>query len=54
LEQFGSYARDTWNLFIQLLETNFKTMKIQATNSIKKAKYKLERKELCSKFKEKA
>jgi hypothetical protein len=53
VEQISSYARDTWNLFIQLLKTTSKRRKIRATNSRKKAKYKLERKELSSKFKEK-
>jgi hypothetical protein len=43
VEQISSYARDTWNLFIPLLNKLHK-----------KVKYKLERKELCNKFKEKA
>ncbi len=37
----------------QYLKTNSKRKKIEATNSRKKAKYKLERKESCNKFKEK-
>lgn len=58
VEQISSYARDTWNLFIQLLKTiaqnKFKKNENPSNKLHKKVKYKLERKELCNKFKEKA